>query len=179
MKYILIFVNKIKKQQIKQQKIKKYLYINNKYYSMKEITDNTSLDKDDIDTIEMLKNKGLTFKGASKAFITFLVLWFLSKEDMHGYIIMKKIDEFFEPQIKHGLMKETKANKIYPLLKTMKENKLIESYKGIHNKKEVKIYTLTKEGKNFFKIIKNNYTLNFKREIWIELINELGIQLKT
>lgn len=145
---------------------------------MKEITDKKSIDKDQENTIELLKNKGLTFKGASKAFTTFLVLWFLSKEDMHGYIIMKKIDEFFEPQIEHGLMKETKANKIYPLLKTLKENKLIESYKGIHNKKEVKIYRLTNEGKKFLTIIKNNYTLNFKRDIWLEFINDLGIQLK-
>ena len=114
---------------------------------MKDITDNEHIDERYENTLLLLKEKDITFKGTSKAFSTFLILWFLTKEDMHGYLLMKKIDELFTPQIEMGLMKSTKANKIYPLLKNMKEQELIESYAGIHKKKEVKIYRLTDEGK--------------------------------
>lgn len=144
---------------------------------MKDIADNTTLDKEE-ETVEMLKDKGFTFKGASKAFTTFLVLWFLSKRDMHGYMIMKEIDTFFKPQINHGVMKKTKANKVYPLLKSMKENNLIQSYNGTHKKKEVKIYKLTDEGKKFYDVILKDCKLNLQRKIWKELMTDLDIELK-
>ena len=93
---------------------------------MNDITKTEHIDKKYEATLLLLKDKDITFKGSSKAFSTFLVLWFLSKEDMHGYLLMKKIDEFFIPQIEMGLMQSTKANKIYPLLKNMKDKGLIE-----------------------------------------------------
>ncbi len=143
---------------------------------MNNINDMNSPNSYQEETLILLKEKGITFKGASKAFSTFLVLWFLSKEDMHGYRIMKKIDEFFEPQIKFGLMKSTKANKIYPLLRSMKENDLIEYYDGIHKKKEVKIYRLTVEGKEIFNLIRRDLMQSMKRDIWRELIKDLDIR---
>ena len=145
---------------------------------MNDINDLNSPNSNPEEALILLKEKGITFKGASKAFSTFLVLWFLSKEDMHGYRIMKKIDEFFSPQIKYGLMKSTKANKIYPLLKSMKENKLIESYHGIHKKKEVKIYKLTEEGKEIFNLIRRNLMQSLQRDVWRELIKDLDTTKK-
>lgn len=145
---------------------------------MNDITKTEHIDKKYEDTLLLLKDKDITFKGSSKAFSTFLVLWFLSKEDMHGYLLMKKIDEFFIPQIDMGLMKSTKANKIYPLLKNMKDKGLIESYAGIHNKKEVKIYRLTEEGRNLYKLIVKEFTFNQKRKIWSELFNDLNLKTK-
>ncbi|WP_323735694.1 PadR family transcriptional regulator [Methanosphaera sp. ISO3-F5] len=127
----------------------------------------------DEDILNKLIEYNIFVKGASKAFTIFLILWFLSKRNMHGYLIMKKIDEFFMPQIEVGLMKETKANKIYPLLKTLTEHKLIEFYPGIHKKKDVKIYRLTEEGEKTLKLIKTAYRQNTQRKIWKELINDL------
>ena len=144
---------------------------------MSDITEFKPLDKEEEKTMQMLKEKGMTFKGVSKAFSMFLILWFLSKRDMHGYMIMKKIDEFFKPQIEHGLMNPTKANKIYPLLKSMNESKLIESYNGIHNKKEVKKYRLTPEGEKMYSFIKKDYKLNITRGMWRQLINDFDLQL--
>ncbi len=142
---------------------------------MKDITDIEHINNEYEETLLMLKDNGIIYKGASKAFSTFLVLWFLSKQDMHGYMLMKKIDEFFIPQIEIGLMKSTKANKIYPLLKTMKEDGLIESYNGIHKKKEVKIYRLTSHGLKLYKLIQKEFTFNKKRKIWRELFADLNI----
>lgn len=140
---------------------------------MVEVTDKTNSKVYDEETLERIKQYGIFVKGASKAFTIFLVLWYLSKKDMHGYLIMKKIDEFFMPQIEVGLMKETKANKIYPLLKTLTEYNLIEFYSGIHKKKEVKIYRLTEEGQKTLDLIKASYKENAKRKIWKDLFNDL------
>lgn len=142
---------------------------------MNDITDIEHIDREYEETLLLLKDNGITYKGASKAFSTFLVLWFLSKQDMHGYMLMKKIDEFFIPQIEIGLMKSTKANKIYPLLKDMKESGLIESYDGIHKKKDVKIYRLTEHGLKLYHLIQKEFHFNKKRKIWKELFNDLNI----
>lgn len=142
---------------------------------MNDITDIEHINNEYKKTLLLLKENGIMYKGASKAFSSFLVLWYLSKEDMHGYLLMKKIDEFFTPQIKIGLMKSTKANKIYPLLKSMKEDGLIESYNGIHKKKEVKIYRLTENGLNLYHLIQKEFMYNKKRKIWKELFRDLNI----
>lgn len=142
---------------------------------MNDITDTEHITNEYEQTLLLLKENGIMYKGASKAFSTFLILWYLSKEDMHGYRLMKKIDEFFTPQIEIGLMKSTKANKIYPLLKAMKEDGLIESYDGIHKKKEVKIYRLTEHGLNLYHLIQKEFMYNKKRSIWKELFRDLNI----
>lgn len=129
----------------------------------------------DEETLEKLREYGIFVKGTSKAFTTFLVLWYLSKRDMHGYLIMKRIDDFFEPQIEIGLMKETKANKIYPLLKSLTEYNLIEFYPGIHKKKEVKIYHLTEEGHKTLELIKKSYYKTVQKDIWKELFTDLKL----
>ncbi len=140
---------------------------------MEKLTDSANEEIFDEETLTKIKDYGIFVKGTSKAFTTFITLWYLSKGDMHGYLIMKKIDEFFKPQIEVGLMKETKANKIYPLLKSLTELKLIEFYYGIHKKKEVKIYHLTEEGKKTLELIKSSFKTNINRPIWKELIKDL------
>lgn len=143
---------------------------------MSDINEITPLSKDEEKTLNMLKEKGMTFKGSSRAFSTFLILWLLSKNDMHGYKIIKKIDEIFKPQIEHELMKPTKPSVIYPLLKTMEKNTLIDSYEGLNSLKKVRIYRLTPEGKQILSIIKKDFKDNIKRSIWRELISDLGFQ---
>ena len=89
---------------------------------------------------------------------------------------MEKINEFFKPQIEHGLMKSTKPNIIYPLLKPMEKIALIESYDGMNSRKRVTIYRLTPEGEQILLIIKKDFKDNLKRSIWRELISDLGFQ---
>ncbi len=132
--------------------------------------------KDYEEYAEYLKEKNIFTKSVSNAFLTVLVLWFLTKRDYHGYSLMKKIDEFFDVQINIGLTRKTQANKIYPLLKKLEENDLIESYDGTHKKKKVKLYKLTEDGlklHNFNKFISNQ---NSKNELWNEFYSDFNIQ---
>ncbi|RAP53629.1 MAG: hypothetical protein BZ138_00305 [Methanosphaera sp. rholeuAM270] len=129
---------------------------------------------DDEKTLKRLKNTEITLKGSSKAFTIFLILWYLSKDNMHGYLIMKKIDEIFEPHIRAGLMKETKANKIYPILKELSNKNLIEYYPGIHKNKDVKIYRLTDEGQEILNLLKKSYKVMTEGKVWNELFEDLN-----
>ncbi|WP_069593097.1 PadR family transcriptional regulator [Methanosphaera sp. WGK6] len=76
-----------------------------------------------------------------------IILWNLSKEDIYGYKLMSKIDDFFKTSIELGLLRKTRPSKIYPILKELRERGMIESYNGIHENKRVLIYHLTPKGR--------------------------------
>ncbi|WP_455645435.1 PadR family transcriptional regulator [Methanosphaera sp.] len=80
------------------------------------------------------------------ALIRSIILWNLSKEDLHGYALMTKVDDFFKNSIKIGLLSKTRTSKIYPILKDMRESGVIESYDGLHDNKRVLTYHLTPKG---------------------------------
>ena len=50
-----------------------------------------------------------------------LILWIISKEKIHGYGIMKKLDEFFDFGDLDCDIKNT-SSKIYPILRKMESN---------------------------------------------------------
>jgi DNA-binding PadR family transcriptional regulator len=75
-----------------------------------------------------------------------LMLWIISKEKIHGYGIMKKLDEFFDFKDLDCNIKNT-SSKIYPILRKMESNGLIVGEWDINeNNKRVKYYTITEEG---------------------------------
>ena len=75
-----------------------------------------------------------------------LILWIISKEKIHGYGIMKKLDEFFDFGDLDCDIKNT-SSKIYPILRKMESNGLIVGEWDINeNNKRVKYYTITEEG---------------------------------
>lgn len=75
-----------------------------------------------------------------------LILWIISKEKIHGYGIMKKLDEFFDFADLDCNIKNT-SSKIYPILRKMESNGLIVGEWDINeNNKRVKYYTITEEG---------------------------------
>ena len=75
-----------------------------------------------------------------------LILWIISKEKIHGYGIMKKLDEFFDCGDLDCDIKNT-SSKIYPILRKMESNGLIVGEWDINeNNKRVKYYTITEEG---------------------------------
>ena len=75
-----------------------------------------------------------------------LILWIISKEKIHGYGIMKKLDEFFDFKDLDCNIKNT-SSKIYPILRKMESNGLIVGEWDINeNNKRVKYYTITEEG---------------------------------
>ena len=75
-----------------------------------------------------------------------LILWIISKEKIHGYGIMKKLDEFFDFKDLDCNIKNT-SSKIYPIVRKMESNGLIVGEWDINeNNKRVKYYTITEEG---------------------------------
>ena len=75
-----------------------------------------------------------------------LILWIISKDKIHGYGIMKKLDEFFDFKDLDCNIKNT-SSKIYPILRKMESNGLIVGEWDINeNNKRVKYYTITEEG---------------------------------
>ena len=84
-----------------------------------------------------------------RGMLSFLILLLLSKKPMHGQEIAEEI----------GKRKGSKPSPgtIYPALKSLKENKLVEE------KQEGKkiIYTITKEGEKTFKAARNVFCRTF------------------
>jgi DNA-binding PadR family transcriptional regulator len=63
------------------------------------------------------------------------ILWLLSKKPMHGYILMKELDELKRTKITQGTL--------YPTLQKLERLKLIKSQK----KDRTIVYHVTKNGK--------------------------------
>jgi DNA-binding PadR family transcriptional regulator len=93
------------------------------------------------------------FKNFSNGIIHNLILWIISKESIHGYGIMKRLDEFFN-------LKDSKcdinvnSSRIYPILSEMeKRGFIVGEWKVNENNKRVKYYSITDEGNDFLKEI--------------------------
>lgn len=75
-----------------------------------------------------------------------LILWIISKETIHGYGIMKKLEEFFNFENDECDIKIT-SSKVYPILSKMEKSGLIiGEWKINENNKRVKYYSLTEKG---------------------------------
>lgn len=102
-----------------------------------------------------------------------LILWIISKETIHGYGIMKKLDEFFNFEQGTCEMK-INSSKIYPILSSMEKNGLIAGeWKVNENNKRVKYYSITDEGLGVLDNIKKIMTVNLSNPSWIEFIEDM------
>lgn len=103
-------------------------------------------------------------KKIQKVFINsltpLLILWFLSKENLHGYGLMKKLDSFFQFQIEKGILKKFNSSKVYPILQKAESMEFIEGNWKINNGKRIKVYNLTDKGNKFiYSMRKRNFYL--------------------
>lgn len=99
-----------------------------------------------------------------------LTLWIISKEPIHGYGIMKKLDEFFpNDDFKNN------SSKIYPLLRKMEKNNLITGeWKINENNKQVKFYSITDEGIEVLDNIRKKQKMIVKNPAWINFFKEMA-----
>ncbi|MEK6981510.1 MAG: PadR family transcriptional regulator [Candidatus Micrarchaeota archaeon] len=79
-------------------------------------------------------------------FSTFL-LWLLSKKELHGYQIMKLLEE------DHGY-KVISANQLYPMLNFLLKNNLISKVNKQQGKRIRKVYFITKQGLKKLELLK-------------------------
>ena len=107
-----------------------------------------------------------------------LILWIISKECIHGYGIMKKLDEFFSFE---DSCCETKINssKIYPILSKMENAGLIVGeWKVNENNKRVKYYSITQDGENVLIDIQNHFKSVLTNTSWISFFEDMtGLEI--
>ena len=108
-----------------------------------------------------------------------LILWIISKECIHGYGIMKKLDEFFSYE---DACCETNINssKIYPILSKMENAGLIVGeWKVNENNKRVKYYSITQYGENVLKDIQDHMRSVLTNKSWIAFFEDMtGLEIK-
>ena len=102
-----------------------------------------------------------------------LILWIISKQTIHGYGIMKKLDGFFN--FEEGVCEMSiNSSKIYPILSDMEKNGLIiGEWKINENNKRVKYYSITDDGLKVLNHLKVHMTANLSNPSWIEFIEDM------
>ena len=96
-----------------------------------------------------------------------LILWIISKETIHGYGLMKKLDEFFSFEDGDCDMK-INSSKIYPILSRMEDKGLISGeWKINENNKRVKYYSITDDGMEVLNQIQSHMSSILEHPSWL------------
>lgn len=101
-----------------------------------------------------------------------LILWIISKELIHGYGIMKKLDDFFDFENDNCDLKSS-SSKVYPILRKMEDKSLIVGEWKVVNNKRVKFYSITDDGKIVLNHIKNNMLRVLENPSWLLFIEDM------
>lgn len=102
-----------------------------------------------------------------------LILWIISKQTIHGYGIMKKLDDFFNFENSNCEM-NINSSKIYPILSKMEKNGLITGeWKVNENNKQVKYYSITDDGLHVLNLIQNHMNNVLSSPAWISFIEDM------
>ena len=113
------------------------------------------------------------FKHFSNGITHNLILWIISKEKIHGYGIMKKLDEFFTFENAECDI-TTSSSKIYPILSKMEDNGLIRGEWDINeNNKRVKFYSITPEGSVVLSRIQKHMQIVISNPKWVEFFQDM------
>ncbi|MDO5809973.1 MAG: PadR family transcriptional regulator [Methanobrevibacter sp.] len=102
-----------------------------------------------------------------------LILWIISKETIHGYGLMKKLDEFFnfeESECDFSI----NSSKVYPILSKMEKKGLIAGeWKINENNKRVKYYSITDDGMFVLRNIRQHMSKILDHPSWISYIEDM------
>jgi DNA-binding PadR family transcriptional regulator len=100
-------------------------------------------------------------------------LWIISKENIHGYGIMKKLEEFFSFEDSKCGMK-INSSKIYPILSKMENEGLIfGEWKVNENNKRVKYYSITEDGQQFLNEMRSHINVIFNNPSWVNFFKDM------
>ena len=113
------------------------------------------------------------FRNFSNGIIHNLILWIISKEDIHGYGIMKKLDDFFSFENSKCDMK-INSSKIYPILSKMEdEGLIIGEWKVNENNKRVKYYSITEDGQQFLNEMQAHMNVILDNPSWMNFFKDM------
>ena len=118
------------------------------------------------------------FKNFSNGIIHNLILWIISKESIHGYGIMKKLEEFFNFNDSKCDI-NVNSSKIYPILSKMEKRGFIVGEWNINeNNKRVKYYSITEEGQDFLNDIQIHMNNVLANPSWIAFFSDMtGLEI--
>lgn len=122
---------------------------------------------------EMLEENKNISKHVIIGLTRFIIIWRISKGKIHGYGLMKCIDEFFEEEIELGIVNKANPSRIYPILKKLENAELIKGEWELQNNKNIKVYTINQKGELFIKTMKEKINILAKKPVWEELINDM------
>lgn len=113
------------------------------------------------------------FKNFFNSILPSLILWIISKEDIHGYGIMKKLNELFNFKNSNHKI-NVNSSKVYPILFRL-ENKgfIVGEWEINKNNQNVKFYSITDEGKELLQSINNQLTLVLINPEWVEFFKDM------
>ena len=113
------------------------------------------------------------FKNFSNGIIHNLILWIISREDIHGYGIMKRLNEFFSFEDSKCDI-TVNSSKIYPILSKMEKNGfIVGEWKVNENNKRVKFYSITEDGEVFLKTIQDHMNNILDNPSWLEFFEDM------
>jgi len=102
-----------------------------------------------------------------------LILWIISKESIHGYGIMKKLEEFFSFDDAECEMK-VNSSKIYPILSKMEDKGLIAGEWKVNEKnKSVKYYSITDDGAKVLNQIQTHMSRILENPSWLAFFEDM------
>ena len=118
------------------------------------------------------------FKNFSNGIIHNLILWLISKESIHGYGIMKKLEDFFNFNDSKCDI-NVNSSKIYPILSKMEKRGFIVGEWNINeNNKRVKYYSITEDGQDFLNDIQTHMNNVLANPSWIAFFSDMtGLEI--
>jgi PadR family transcriptional regulator PadR len=105
-----------------------------------EISQENEVDCEDLS--KYLKEYDIKLLRSMKGFGKTMILWLISKDRIHGYELMTKMNEI-SPSAEETV---SGPSKIYPVLHDLEEAGLIEGTWGAQGKRKIKYYEITNEG---------------------------------
>lgn len=116
-------------------------------------SDNQNLDPEFIKKDKIVQH---TVNGISR----FLILWVIMENSpLHGYGLLKLLNEFFESLIDVGSIRKSSPSRVYPILKDMEKNGLICGEEVFQDNKKVIYYEITDAGRFMVHYIRDSYQI--------------------
>lgn len=122
---------------------------------------------------KILEPSNKVLKQLKNGFYRIIILWEVNKQPIHGYGLIKKIDEFYQKQIDAGILNKTSSSKIYPILTQMEKDNILEGYWSIKDNKNIKYYKITPLGVEMLKLIHFRFYQLGSNPIWKEFVNDM------
>ena len=120
---------------------------------------------------ELDENYKKIFKHFLNGITHNVILGIISKESIHGYGIMKKLDEFLD--FDDNYLLKSNSSKIYPILRKMESNGIIVGEWKVVNNKRVKYYSITEDGEFVLDNIKNYMIQIWSNDSWMVFFKDM------